>query len=131
MEKRLISNLANTNNWGWTDLNSLNVIATFCVESIASESDNSYHSYVKYADNPENCYHQIRNNSVSPFSGQFNRFTDSEKAKEVAIQMYDKYNDNYDFTTDNHWQYAQVTYFCIDDHDNLYQICKAFYDLNK
>ena len=127
---RKISNLANLNNWGWTNLNQLNIIATFSIESIANGTDNSYHSYVKYAVDPKQCYQQIRNNSVSPFN-QFNCFIEGYMAKDVARQMFDKYNKHFDFTTSDVSKYAQVTYFCIDEKNNLYQICKAFYDINK
>lgn len=130
MEKRLISNLNNLKNWGWIDLNNLNIIATFSIESVAFESDNSYHSYVKFADDPRVCYQKIRDNSKSPFN-QFNCFAEGYLAKDIAIQFFDKYENHYNFTTNDSSKYVQVTYFCIDDHGNLYQICKAFYDLNK
>lgn len=127
--ERLISNLGKEN-WGWTDLNTLNIVATFSVESVAFEADNSYHSYVKYASNPKDCYNRIRENSVSPFR-QFNCFVEGYSAKEIAIQMFDKYENHFDFTTNDSSKYCQVTYFSIDENNNLYQICKAFYDLNK
>ena len=130
MRKRLISNLANLNDWGWTDLNQLNIVATFSVESIANGADNSYHSYVKFADNPIECYNKIRENSISPFK-QFNCFIEGCMAKKIATQMFDKYNNHYDFTTNDSCKYVQVTYFCIDSHNNLYQITKVFYDLNR
>ena len=117
------------NHNGEANLNDLTIIATFSVESTCYYADNHFGRFNEFAHMPYGCYAEMQKAYIAPFGGQFNRFTDSEKAKEVAIQIYDKYNENYDFTTDDHYQYAQVTYFCIDSNYHLYQICKAFYDI--